>query len=52
MILTAEHTNSSTSEVPLPELLKLAQEHEDLYPLLVETVKKYVAIFERKDIDE
>jgi hypothetical protein len=38
--------------VPLTELIKLAQEHFELYPLLVDTVKKYVQIFDRKDLDE
>jgi diaphanous 1 len=41
----------STSSVPLPELIRLAQEHGDLYPTLINTVQKYLRIFER-DIDE
>lgn len=39
-------------DVALAELIKLAQEHADLYPLLVDTVKKYIKIFDRQDLDE
>jgi len=42
----------SDSEVPLSDLIRLAHEHEELYPKLVDTVKKYIKVFERKDVDE
>lgn len=38
-------------EYTLTELARLAQEHSDLYPVLVDTVKRYVLILER-DIDK
>jgi diaphanous 1 len=43
---------SSTSSVPLPELIRLAQEHQDTYPQLIQTVKTFLGIFERKDIND
>jgi len=42
----------SDSEVPLSDLIRLAHEHEELYPKLVDTVKKYIKVFDRKDVDE
>lgn len=41
----------STSTVPLPELIRLAQEHQETYPKLISTVKKFLHVFER-DIDD
>lgn len=41
-----------TDNVALTELIKLAQEHAELYPLLVDTVKRYVKIFDREDLDD
>lgn len=38
--------------MPLGELIKLAQEHEELYPRLLDTVKNYIKVFDRKQLDE
>lgn len=40
------------SNAQLSELVRLAQEHADLFPLLVDTVKAYTVIFDRSDLDE
>lgn len=50
--LTSPITLGSESDVPLSDLIRLAHEHEELYPKLVDTVKKYIKVFERKDVDE
>ncbi|GAA5950997.1 hypothetical protein JCM3765_004650 [Sporobolomyces pararoseus] len=49
---TVGHARNGESEVPLSDLIRLAHEHEELYPKLVDTVKKYIKVFERKDVDE
>ncbi|GAA5859773.1 hypothetical protein JCM1840_006447 [Sporobolomyces johnsonii] len=49
---TVGMARDDTSDVPLSDLIRLAQEHEALYPKLVDTVKKYIKVFDRKDIDD
>ncbi|GAA6035972.1 hypothetical protein JCM8097_005193 [Rhodosporidiobolus ruineniae] len=44
--------HGDASSAQLPELIRLAQEHADLYPRLVETLKKTVSLFDRKDLDD
>lgn len=41
--------NASDSEVALEELIRIAKQHEELYPVMVETLKRYAVILE-KDI--
>ncbi|GAA6056774.1 hypothetical protein JCM3770_006127 [Rhodotorula araucariae] len=48
---TAGRSRDDTSNVPLGELIKLAQEHADLYPKLVDAVRSYITVFDRKDLD-
>ena len=48
--LVREHTRTrSDSEVVLEDLIGIAKQHGDLYPIMVETLKRYVVILE-KDI--
>ncbi|BGP44533.1 hypothetical protein JCM10450v2_000347 [Rhodotorula kratochvilovae] len=49
---TAGRSRDDTSDVPLGELIKLAQEHAELYPKLVDAVRSYINVFDRKDIDD
>ncbi|BGP28584.1 hypothetical protein JCM10296v2_000320 [Rhodotorula toruloides] len=49
---TAGRTRADASDLPLGELIKLAQEHEELYPRLLDTVKNYVKVFDRKQLDD
>ncbi|GAA5889934.1 hypothetical protein JCM5296_003653 [Sporobolomyces johnsonii] len=49
---TVGMARDDTSDVPLSDLIRLAQEHEALHPKLVDTVKKYIKVFERKDMDD
>ncbi|BGP21424.1 hypothetical protein JCM10295v2_000299 [Rhodotorula toruloides] len=49
---TAGRTRADESDLPLGELIKLAQEHGELYPRLLDTVKNYVKVFDRKQLDE
>ena len=44
------HTRTrSDSEVALEELIRIAKQHGELYPIMVETLKRYAVILE-KDI--
>lgn len=48
--LVRDHTRAmSESEAALDELIRIAQQHEDLFPIMVETLKRYALILE-KDI--
>ncbi|GEM06116.1 hypothetical protein Rt10032_c01g0133 [Rhodotorula toruloides] len=49
---TAGRTRADESDLPLGELIKLAQEHGELYPRLLDTVKNYVKVFDRKQLDD
>jgi len=43
------HSDGDDSlDYSLGQLAKLAQEHSELYPVLVDTVKRYVLILERE----
>jgi diaphanous 1 len=48
---TLGHQSDDSLDFSLGQLAKLAQEHSELYPVLVDTVKRYVLILER-DIDK
>lgn len=45
------HHREESTEIAWKEVKRLASEHSNLYPVLLETVKKYTTIFERR-IDE
>jgi diaphanous 1 len=48
---TLGRQSDDSLDYSLGQLAKLAQEHSDNYPVLVDTMKRYVQILER-DIDE
>jgi diaphanous 1 len=48
---TLGRQSDDSLDYSLGQLAKLAQEHSDIYPVLVDTMKRYVQILER-DIDE
>lgn len=48
---TLGRQSDDSLDYSLSQLAKLAQDHSDIYPVLVDTMKRYVQILER-DIDE